>query len=50
MFFSEEINNSQKFGYSYKIKSGYLFDKHDVFKEFIADLYEIKQAHNPGDP
>jgi hypothetical protein len=50
MFFSEEIYNSEKYGYKHDIKSGYLFDKHDVFKEFIDEIFKIKQKHTPNDP
>jgi hypothetical protein len=52
MYFSEELNNamSEKNGYKVKIKSGYLFDKKDIFGEFIELLYEIKEAHPKTSP
>ena len=50
MYFSEELKNAEKYGYEYKVKSGYLFDKFDIFAGFIEELYKIKEAHVPGDP
>jgi hypothetical protein len=49
-YFSEELVNSRKYGYKYDIKNGYLFDKFDVFKDFIKDLYKIKKSHTKDDP
>lgn len=48
--FSEEINNATKFGYKFKIKKGYLFDKANIFNDYITNLYEIKKASNKDDP
>jgi hypothetical protein len=48
--FSEEINNALKFGYSFKILRGYLFEKDFIFKDYINDLYEIKKAHHKDHP
>jgi hypothetical protein len=50
MYFSEELYNSETYGYKYDVTSGYLFDKHDVFAEFIEELYKIKEAHSKEDP
>ena len=41
--FSEEIKNSRKKGYSITISKGYLFEKSNIFKEYIHDLSEIKK-------
>lgn len=46
----EELLNAQKYGYDCKIKSGYLFDKYDIFSDFIKELYKIKEAHSKEDP
>lgn len=35
---SEEIKNSIKFGYKFKVKRGYLFDKAKPFKEFVEKI------------
>nr|WUR10578.1 DNA polymerase [Elmerina hispida] len=51
-YFSEEISNavSEKNGYKVDIISGYLFNKFDIFSEFIDELYKIKEAHDKNDP
>jgi hypothetical protein len=49
-YFSEEIYNAMKFGYKIEILRGYTFDKANIFKEYINDLYEIKKASNKDEP
>ena len=49
MFFSEEIYNSEKYGYKHQIQNGYLFDKHDIFSGFIEELFSIKEKHSKGE-
>ena len=36
------------FGYSFKIKSGYLFDKADLFGPFVNSIYELKSSSEKG--
>lgn len=48
--FSEEMNNAKKFGYTFKIKRGYLFNKANIFNNYITTLYEIKKASHKDDP
>jgi hypothetical protein len=47
MYFSEELKNLREMkdntGYYHAYYSGYLFDKKDIFSEFINDVYEIKK-------
>jgi DNA polymerase elongation subunit (family B) len=43
MYFSEELYNAKKYGYKYNIKSGYLFDRYNVFSKFIDNLSYIKE-------
>ena len=50
MYFSEEITNAEKYGYKFNITSGYMFDKHDIFADFIEVLYKIKESHKKDDP
>lgn len=52
MYFSPELLNTNKLnlGYNYTINRGYLFEKHEVFANFIKDLYKIKQSVNKNDP
>jgi DNA polymerase type B, organellar and viral len=48
--FSEEIYNAIKYGYKFEILRGYIFDKDYIFKEYIRDLYIIKEKHNKSHP
>jgi hypothetical protein len=50
IYFSEEIYNAIKYGYKIEILRGYTFDKTNIFKEYINDLYEIKKSSNKDDP
>jgi hypothetical protein len=43
VIFSEEINEYKKNGYSFEILCGYTFDKENIFKEYVNELYSIKQ-------
>lgn len=49
-YFSEEIKNAQKHGYSFEILQGYLFEKQIIFDSYITKLYEMKKNSNPSDP
>ena len=43
MYYSEEINNAKKYGYKFEIIKGYLFDKQDIFSNYVNDLNIIKE-------
>lgn len=47
---SLEISNAQKFGYTFNILEGYIFDTADLFSDFVSDLYSIKQNTPKSDP
>jgi len=49
-FFSEEIREYMKYGYKFKIIKGYTFERGNIFKDYILDLYKIKQSHNSTEP
>lgn len=49
-FFSEELKNAEKFGYSYEIKRGYLFEKGNIFKDFVAVLYNLRVSYDKNHP
>jgi hypothetical protein len=49
-YFSEEIYNAMKFGYKFEILRGYTFERKNIFKSYIADLYKIKKASNKNEP
>lgn len=44
--FSEEMYNAEKFGYTFKIHSGYQFEKALIFENYITKLYRVK-ANSP---
>lgn len=49
-YFSEEIVNAMKYGYKVDIIWGYLFDKEYIFKEYVEQLYKIKQESTKDNP
>ncbi len=55
MLFSDEINNAIKYGYKFNILRGYLFEKPNIFSDYMPQSgglrpYEIKQSHSKSDP
>ncbi len=50
IIFSEEMDNAIKYGYKFNILNGYLFEKANIFKDYIDILYEIKENSNRNDP
>lgn len=49
-FFSEELINATNYGYSYEILEGYLFEKDNIFKEYVSVLHEMKQSSEKSSP
>jgi hypothetical protein len=49
-FFSEELKNALKFGYDIEIIKGYLFEKHNLFKDFVTDLYNLRTSYPKSHP
>ncbi len=47
---SQEIKAYESYGYKFKILRGYLFERGFIFKDYVNDLYEIKQIHKKDDP
>ena len=50
VIFSEEMLNAEKYGYSFTIKSGYLFKRENIFEKYIQDVFTIKQNTPSSDP
>ena len=42
MLFSEEMDNTIKLRYKFKILWGYTFKKEKIFKSFVTDIYIIQ--------
>ena len=50
VLFSEEAKLAIKHGYKITVLEGYTFDKQIVFDKYAADLFQIKQSHEPSHP
>jgi hypothetical protein len=51
VIFSEEMFNAiNKFGYTFKVIRGYLFEQDFIFKDYVNSLYEIKSTTSKADP
>jgi hypothetical protein len=44
VYFSEELKNAVKYGYTVKLISGYEFSKTDLFPEYVDHFYQIKKT------
>lgn len=49
-YFSDELYNATKYGYSFKIKRGYLFEKGNIFTKYVDFLYKLKKESEKGSP
>jgi hypothetical protein len=49
-FFSEELFNAQNYGYTFEILEGYLFERENIFKDYVSVLHEIKQSCDKSNP
>jgi hypothetical protein len=50
MYFSEELNNAKKYGYTFEVLWGYTFEKGYIFKDYVNDLYELRLNYPKSDP
>lgn len=50
VIFSEEMFKYIQYGYNFKVIRGYLFDRQNIFKDYINDLYKIKESLNKDEP
>jgi hypothetical protein len=48
--YSQEMYNAIKYGYTFEIIRGYLFDKGLLFNEYINKLYELRMEYPKGTP
>lgn len=49
-YFSDELYNAAKFGYKFKVIRGYLFEKGNIFSDYVDFLYELKKNSLKGTP
>lgn len=50
VYYSEEIKNAINYGYTFEITNSYLLDSDYLFKDYITDLFNIKQNSKKSDP
>jgi hypothetical protein len=50
MYFSEELYNAKKYGYSFEILWGYTFEKGNIFQEYVDSLYSLRLQYPKSDP
>nr|YP_010455106.1 DNA polymerase [Porodaedalea mongolica]UUA03948.1 DNA polymerase [Porodaedalea mongolica]WCF76708.1 DNA polymerase [Porodaedalea mongolica] len=49
-YYSEELLNAAKYGYTYEILAGYLFEGQDIFKGYVNSLAQMKEQAQKGTP
>jgi len=50
-FFSEELRNAKdKFGYDFEVLRGYTFDRLNIFKNYVSDLYNLRVTYPKSHP
>lgn len=50
LYFSEEIKNAIKYGYKFEVINGYIFERKNIFKDYVDYLYKIKSDSNKNSP
>ena len=50
MLFSEELINAKNFGYKFEILWGYLFEKQNIFKNYVELLHNLRKTYQSDDP
>ena len=50
VYFSDELYNAAKYGYTFTVKRGYLFERGNIFTEFVDFLYTLKKKSQKGTP
>jgi DNA polymerase elongation subunit (family B) len=50
MIFSEEMDNAIKYGYKFNILRGYTFERKNIFKEYVDNLYSLRLNYPKSDP
>jgi hypothetical protein len=48
--YSEEMDNAIKYGYTFEIIKGYQFEKGEIFKTYINELYQLRQNYSKEHP
>jgi len=48
--FSKEIENAKLFNYTFEIMKGYIFDKANIFKDYVDFLFSMRRNYPSTDP
>jgi hypothetical protein len=48
--FSEELYNAMKYGYTFKIIKGYLFNKGNLFCDYVNKMYNLRLQYDKTNP
>ena len=49
-YYSEELKNAAKLGYTFEILEGYLFKTADLFSNYIDTMYHMKETSEKDTP
>jgi len=49
-YFSEELKNALNFGYKFEISRGYLFERKNIFKDYVETLYKLRTSYDKYHP
>ena len=49
-YFTEELKNSIKYGYSFEVIEGYIYERKNIFKDFVTKLYQQRMNYSKKDP
>lgn len=50
VYFSDELYNASKYGYTFSVKRGYLFEKANILYEYVDFLFDLKKNSTKGTP
>jgi len=50
MVFSAELDNAVKYGYKFEILWGYKFDRKNIFKGYVENLYNFRLKYDKSNP
>jgi len=50
IIFSAEMDNAMKFGYEFEILWGYIFERKNIFKDYVDTLYQLRSQYPRSHP
>lgn len=49
-YFTEELKNAIKHGYTFEMIEGYTYERNNIFKDFVNTLYQQRMSYSKKDP